>query len=156
MSSCGKLRSNTVVVGADIAGLSVVYEQFRVFHGSVHVTRTCERVIVSTSEIPAKDQASKRTTRMPCRMETALYGLWILVCILTGFRGYAPWPVVVFVCTVLGSALIWLMRQQVVERNLATASYPGYVTLFAIVYLLSGALYLFGVTLARITAIWSV
>ena len=92
---------------------------------------------------------------MPWRIETALYWLWILVCVLFGFRGYAPWPVVVFVCTVLGSALIWLMRQQVVERDLATASYPGYVTLFAIVYLLSGALYLFGVTLARIAAIWS-
>ena len=31
---------------------------------------------------------------MPLGLETALYWVWTVVCVVCGFKGYAPWPVI--------------------------------------------------------------
>ena len=41
---------------------------------------------------------------MPLGLETALYWIWTVVCVVCGFKGYAPWPVLL-VCALAGTVL---------------------------------------------------
>lgn len=75
-------------------------------------------------------------------LETALYWIWTLVCVVSGFKGYAPWPAVLLVCALAGTVLVTLTMPEFVRR-LATVSWPGHVTLYAVLYAMSGVLYLF-------------
>ena len=85
---------------------------------------------------------------MPQSLETALYWIWTLVCVWCGLKGYSPWPAVLLVCALAGTVLLTLTRPEFVQRGLATASWPGHVTLYAVLYVMAGGLYLFGSLLA--------
>jgi len=85
-----------------------------------------------------------REAQMPLGLETALYWVWTVVCVVCGFKGYAPWPVLL-VCALAGTVLVTLTMPKFVRR---LARWPGHVTLYAVLYLMAGVLYLFGSLLA--------